>query len=248
MPNGAAFDDAVRIARENPGLGVGIHISLVDERPIAPVSKLKGLVSPDGRLPKSYGSFIRKMVLLRFGSTEVRCEVEAQVARVLEAGIAPTHIDSHQHLHIFPGVFGAVLEVAREAGIGVVRLPMGRCMAIPVGVRDIQQRVLWNLCVTRIAELRRTGTHYVEHFHGFRESGKMNEKNLLRVLGQLRPGVNEIMMHPGFSDPETSKRYQWGYHWDDERDAIVSPRVREIVEEQEIRLASFADALQREPA
>jgi predicted glycoside hydrolase/deacetylase ChbG (UPF0249 family) len=70
----------------------------------------------------------------------------------------------------------------------------------------------------------------------------MNEASLLATLGCLKSGVNEIMMHPGFSDSETAARYDWGYHWDDEYAALVSPSVRSFVEERGVRLASFADA------
>jgi len=67
----------------------------------------------------------------------------------------------------------------------------------------------------------------------------MNKTSLRRVLERLQDGVNEIMCHPGFSDPPTRTRYRWGYHWDEETDALTSAEIRAYVEEQGIRLANF---------
>ena len=112
MANGEGFDDAVSQIRELPGLGVGIHLSLVCERPIASAHKLRGLIDSDGRLPPSYADFARGYLLRKFTPREVHREMEAQIARVLHAGIRPTHLDSHQHVHLMPGVFDITLDLA----------------------------------------------------------------------------------------------------------------------------------------
>jgi predicted glycoside hydrolase/deacetylase ChbG (UPF0249 family) len=69
----------------------------------------------------------------------------------------------------------------------------------------------------------------------------MNEPNLLATLDCLTAGVNEVIMHPGFHDAETAARYNWGYRWEDEYRALVSPRVRDRIVECDIRLANFAN-------
>jgi predicted glycoside hydrolase/deacetylase ChbG (UPF0249 family) len=238
MPNGAAFEDAVRVASETPGLGVGVHLSLVDEYCIAPIERVRSLVDADGLLPPSYAAFVKGYVLRRFGAGQIRAEVEAQVARVIEAGIKPTHIDSHQHLHILPGVFDIVLAAAKSAGIGRIRIPLerggvGACVGIS---RKLQLRVLGVLCRLCASKARRAGMSFPDHFWGLGVSGDMNEANLIATLRRLRPGLNEIMCHPGFSDPATSARYDWGYHWDDEAAALVSEKVGRVAEEEGITL------------
>jgi hopanoid biosynthesis associated protein HpnK len=242
MPNGPWFDHAVRIARENPGLGVGIHVSLVDESCIAPAGQLRGLATPDGCLPRSYGAFVKAFLTRKFGVAEVRTEIEAQVARVLATGIAPTHIDFHQHLHILPGVFEVVLTVAQSTGIRVVRVPLDQGRQAGSVARQVQTRILSFLCVRNAKKLAKVGIKFSHHFHGIWLSGNMNESNLLATLGRLKPGVNEVMMHPGFSDVATAARYDWAYHWDEEYAALVSKRVRSFIDEHGIRLSNFADA------
>jgi predicted glycoside hydrolase/deacetylase ChbG (UPF0249 family) len=240
MPNGMAFDDAVQIASGAPGLGVGIHLSLVDEHCVAPAGELGGLVDESGMLPASYEAFVKSYLLRRFGLREVRAEIEAQIGRVLAAGIRPTHIDSHQHLHVFPGISSVVIDAAKSVGIGVIRIPM-ECGGI--GARGYQQKVLAFLCRRTSARARRAGMRHPDHFWGFGVSGHMNEANLSQILDRLRPGVNEIMCHPGFGNPLIESRYRWNYDWDDEAAALRSESVRRIIDDRKIRLASFADAL-----
>ena len=242
MPNGSAFDDAVGIARENPGLGVGVHVSLVDERCLAPAGMLRGLAAEDGSLPSSYGAFVKAFLARKFGVAEVRTEIEAQVGRVLATGIAPTHVDFHQHLHMLPGIFEVVLAVARSTGISVVRIPLDRAEHAGSVARRLHTRILSVLCRHNASKLTRAGIRSAHHFHGLGQSGNMNESNLVATLRRLTPGVNEVMMHPGFSDPATAARYHWGYHWDDEHAALVSKRALSFIDEHSIRLATFADA------
>ncbi|MHB9037994.1 MAG: carbohydrate deacetylase [Armatimonadota bacterium] len=241
MPNGAAFDDAVHVAVRNPGLGVGIHLSLVDESCIAPPDDLRGLVDACGRFPASYTSFAKGYCLRRFGLREVQLEVKAQIAKVLGAGVMPTHIDSHQHVHLLPGIFDVVLAEARSTCIDTIRIPHSREVLSPFDARPraIQSRVLFALCRIASAKARAAGMRFADHFWGLGTSGHMNEANLMRVLRNLRPGTNEIMMHPGFADTATAKRYPWGYEWDAEASALTSDSVRRFVDENGIYLASF---------
>jgi hopanoid biosynthesis associated protein HpnK len=242
MPNGAAFADAVRIVRENPGLGVGIHVSLVGEQCIAPAEKLRGFAAEDGSLPCSYVRFIKEFLLQKFSISEVRTEIEAQVTKVLVTGITPTHIDSHQHLHMLPGIFEVVLAAAQANGIKTIRIPLDRNTRSASAARRLQIRILSLFCSHNAKMLAKSGCRSANHFHGLGDSGNMKEARLLTALDCLKPGVNEIMMHPGFGDSETAARYDWGYLWDDECAALIAPRVRERVDECGVRLANFADA------
>ncbi len=248
MPNGAAFEDAVRIARETPTLGVGVHLSLVDEKCVAPAGELRSMVSEDGSLPQSYIVFVRQFMAKRFGTREVRVEVGAQIEKVLSAGIHPTHIDSHQHLHMLHGIFEIVLESAIGASIPVIRVPLERggragTSPRPTLMRALQTWMLSRICRARLDRVRRVGLRTADWFWGLGVSGQMNEANLMATLDRLQPGVNEIMCHPGINDPETAARFEgWGYSWEDELAAMTSDSARKFIESNDIRLASFADA------
>src|SRR5512135_3766725 len=66
MPNGTAFHDAVRIAASTPGLGIGIHLSLIDEQCSARLADVQGLADVRGRLPKHYDVFLLRWLLRAF--------------------------------------------------------------------------------------------------------------------------------------------------------------------------------------
>ncbi len=242
MANGKAFDDAVRIAADKPGLGVGIHVSLVDEQCVARPAQLGGLVDADGRLPKDYHDLLLRWSLGRFNASHIRTEIAAQISRVLEAGIKPTHLDSHQHLHLFPPILTIVLEAAASAKIAVVRLSDDRSPG-----RGFRGEILARLSRRALPRVRVLGIHTVDHFWGLVHSGSMNEAKLLRLLERLKNGVNEIMCHPGFSDPPMRQRYPWRYHWEDETAALTSAQIAGYIRDHRIRLSSFRDAWNPSP-
>jgi hopanoid biosynthesis associated protein HpnK len=244
MPNGAAFDDAVRLARHTPGLGVGVHISLVAEPCVAPRHELGGLADADGSLPSSYAAFTRGYCTRRFTRRAIQREVEAQMQRVLATDLTLTHLDSHQHVHLLPGVFDIVADAARSAGIAVIRVPHERRLHRPrrLDMRNVQLQVLLALCRRARGRAHASELRTAHRFFGLSVSGALNEAALLHILHHVSPGVNEIMAHPGISDAELRRRYQWGYDWDNEAAALQSPTVRHLVEQRGIRLAHFGNA------
>lgn len=246
MPNGSAFDNAVEIARSTPELGVGIHISLVDELCVAPKNAVSGLADTDSYLPDSYTSFVKAYGLRRFGIHQLRTEIEAQVAKVMNTGLKPTHIDSHQHLHLIPAIFDVIMEQAKVAEIPVIRVPLEPRVTDPglFNVRGASIHVLEMLCRRAMKKARNAGFLVPDHFWGLAASGRMGEENLFRIAGNLRPGVNELMCHPGFSDPSTQDRYPWDYWWDDEGIALKSDTILDIVKTHNIQLSTFRDAWQ----
>ena len=110
MANGAAFDDAVRLGREVPALDIGCHLVLVGGRSLVTGRPLPPTV------PQLLGAMAR---------CEIRIyeELAAQVRRIVEAGIRPTHLDTHKHTHLAPPVLEAVARLGAEFGIRWVRRP-----------------------------------------------------------------------------------------------------------------------------
>src|SRR5690348_7172023 len=106
VANGRAFDDAVARLRDAPSLEVGVHLALVEERAL----------TTGAPMPRNYVRF----VLGRRGDVEP--ELRAQIEKVLATGLRVTHVNGHQHLHQLPRVARVVAKLAREYGIGYVRI------------------------------------------------------------------------------------------------------------------------------
>ncbi len=192
MATGAAFADAVRLARENPGLDVGCHLVLVN----AP-SALDG-----GRmLPATVGELLRSMLA---GRIRVYEELRAQVLRIVEAGLAPTHLDTHKHTHLAPPVLRAVARLSREFGIRWVRKPFDfpltaakapwTTRAVSRGLRVARRRFH--------AVLGENGCRTTDHFAGFGMTGRLRTAELAALIGELPEGLTECMTHPGYCTDE----------------------------------------------
>jgi hopanoid biosynthesis associated protein HpnK len=243
MPNGEAFSDAVDRIRQLPDLGVGVHLSLVGETPIAPVNSLRGLAR-QGKLPDSYAAFARDYLLRRFSLAEVRREMRAQIDQVLEAGIQPTHLDSHQHIHLLPGILELTLDLAQAYQINVVRVPDDRTglFRMRTSWRRVQLATLVLLSALARKKIAKSGLKSAGFFHGLAASGRLDTESLSAILSRLQDGINEVMCHPGLETAALRQRYAWGYAWETEMAALRSSAIKQIVKRRGIRLRNFAEA------
>jgi len=121
MVNMPAAEEAVEIAKELPGLGVGVHLNLSKARPICKEPVVKCLLNRDGE----FGLSKLKLFVLSMCSDEVRraaaTELGAQIQWLVDRGIQPKHLDSHYHIHSFPGLFSIVCRLASHFKIGAIR-------------------------------------------------------------------------------------------------------------------------------
>ena len=245
MAGGAAFDDAVRIARHCPQLGVGVHLTLVGASPLLPVAEVSSLLDEAGDFYGSYPLFIKRFLRGKIRLAEVERELAAQIDRVRMAGIQPSHLDSHQHLHVLPGIGGLVLDLARRFSIRAIRIP-----AEPVAFIGATPATVGRLVgrggLTMLANLFRqhaaaAGIRTSDHFFGMLAGGQLTEPALLAILRRLPPGDSELMTHPGFADESLADAFRWDYQWDAERQALTAPAVRALLAERQIRLISFRE-------
>ena len=243
MAGGEAFDEAVAIAQACPDLGVGVHLTLVGARPV--VSAVASLVDGEGNFCASYPVFLRRYLQGIVKRAEVARELAAQIEKVTRAGIRPTHLDSHQHLHVVPGISAIVLDLARRFAIPAIRIP-AEPLGFFGGLSFSVGRVAGRSGLTVLAGLFRrralaAGLKTPDHFFGMLAGGQLNETALQNILQQLPAGTSEIMCHPGRPDAALARQYSWDYHWSDELAALCAPRIRRILQENGIRLISFRE-------
>ena len=124
MVTGAAFEEAVALARRTPALGLGIHFTLVNAKPVPPASDIPSLVDPaTGELYPDHGAFMKRFLTGKIRLQDVQRECTAQLDRFLDTGLVPTHADSHQHMHVLPGIIDIILDLCLDHGIPAVRIP-----------------------------------------------------------------------------------------------------------------------------
>jgi predicted glycoside hydrolase/deacetylase ChbG (UPF0249 family) len=227
MANGAAFDHAVTLARENSSLDVGCHLVLVQGRSVA---------DPSRELPATMTELVR--ALLR-GNLPVYEELLAQVRKTVQAGIRPTHLDTHKHTHLLPPVLEAVARLAHEFRIPWVRRPFD--FGIDRSARLTKSAVALGMRVTRPGFARALGNlKTTDHFAGFQITGMLKRANLIETLERLPEGLTEFMCHPGKLGPELrAAATRLKESREIELAALVSPEVRSVIERRGIELVNY---------
>jgi predicted glycoside hydrolase/deacetylase ChbG (UPF0249 family) len=217
MANGDAFADAVRLARETPSLDIGCHLVLVQGR-----SLITG--KP---LPESPRALLAELALKRLN---VYAELRAQIEKIVAEGIRPTHLDTHKHTHLVPAVFRQLVRLASEFRIPYVRLPLDA--SIPFTRMPAER--FYKRSAARL------GVRMPDHFLGFRLTGSFTESSFATALSKLPDGITEFMCHPGFLGPElqaASTRLKESRVR--ELEALTSPRIRDLLDAEAIRLGPF---------
>jgi predicted glycoside hydrolase/deacetylase ChbG (UPF0249 family) len=205
VANGTAFDDAVARLRDVPSLEVGVHLTLVEER------SLTGM-----RFPKCYLGF----VLGRKDRVAIERELRAQIERVLATGLRVTHLNGHQHLHMWPRVFAIVERLANEFRIGYVRR-----------VRDRGGRggIVRRLSIAALNTLGSGGSTI-----GVMEAGHLTADRIIDLLRYV-DDTTELVTHPGV---DVDTHAHWRYAWNAETEALCDPRVRQAIADRGIELVA----------
>lgn len=243
MPGGKAFDEAVEIGKTHPALGVGIHFTLVNGFPILPPEEIPSLVTKEGVFLDDYNLFVKHFLAGRVRMEEVRRELAAQAAKMEKTGLALTHVDSHQHMHVLPGVIDAVLDTAESLSIDAVRIP--RTPLFEGGIGSAGQLIgrlgLWSLA--QMAALKAKKRHFrtPRHFEGIVAGRAVSPEHLLRIARHLPRGATEVMMHPGLSNDTLIPACRWDHDFEAEMAAILSPKVKAALREKGADIVNFRD-------
>jgi hopanoid biosynthesis associated protein HpnK len=258
LANGAAFESALSLAAQAPRLGVGVHLNLTEGSPVAPVSGLRSLVNSQGRFARKPGALWRALAAGRVSAGEVETEWRAQIEKVQAAGIAPTHLDSHKHVHAWPTLGRMSIRLAREHGVGCVRQvaeswpALGLLLARFPGARAsvlrqyLNGRILALLSLGWSSQLGRAGAASSEHFFGVTPTGFLDSEVVREILRRLPEGTSELMCHPGYVDQalkQTPTRLIEQREM--EYQALTQPGIKRWAEEMGIQLINYGDLKDR---
>ena len=242
---GAAFDRTAPWLETVPDLGLGVHLAAAGgDRPVLSAREVPTLVDATGRLCGSWRSFLVRALLGRIDPADLRRELAAQLEKALARKLAITHLDSHQHLHLWPGVRDIVIELARTHGISSVRVPRSS------GHRLAGCGVTW-LAAGLEREARSAGLSFTRDFHGFDEAGRLTAPVLDEVLERIVAAGSstvELCAHPGEEDALSVKDHAWGYRWGDELAALTRPGLRARLEARGVTLGSYRTLASARPA
>lgn len=252
LANGAAFESATGLARSTPALGVGVHLNLTDGAPVAPRELVSSLVSDAGEFEGGPENLLLRIASRSVAMREVEQEWDAQIDKVRNAGIQPTHLDGHKHVHMLPGLFEIALRLAKRYEIRAVRVAHeGSTLRAALSAGDelhatvvlkqgVQARGLKLLARDAREQAERAGISTADYFCGIAQTGEMTKEGVARLLRSLPEGTTELMCHPGYSDLDlqnTATRLQASRQT--ELQILTDVGIRNLVASQGIRLIDY---------
>lgn len=240
MANGKAFDDAVKLTKLNPELDVGIHLTLVEEKPILQTNKIASLVTEEGNFHPHAIDFTKKYFSKKITMIEIRNELSAQFEKILDYGIRITHIDSHQHLHILPEILNITIELAEKYKIKFIRIPQEQLKGFMFeGLKSLSRIAQMTFLNYLCSKSRSKSFHTTDSFAGFYFGGNLTKRNLLIQLNNLpKDGSCELMCHPGFENNSAAFKY-WNYRQVEEMNALIDEEIAITLANKKISLISF---------
>lgn len=226
---------AVTLAKENPQLGVGLHLALLCGRSALPHEMIPGLVNERNEFsndPVGVGFRYFARSNLR---AQLRAEIREQFTRFRTTGLPLDHVNGHLHLHLHPTVFGILMAEAERFGIRQLRLtrePFWKDVPLARGrrlYRAVHAMIYCLLASRARARLKRKQIKHTQRVFGLLQNDRVDEAYVLKLLEILPPGDSELYSHPSLDK------------FKHEFDALVSPRVKALIEKRGIQLIRYQD-------
>jgi predicted glycoside hydrolase/deacetylase ChbG (UPF0249 family) len=222
----AWFPEAAQWAARHPQCDVGVHSTLISEWKTfkwGPVSQKPHTAA----LIDEMGNFWPRNGLLRAAPQEIEEEIVAQVMLAKQASVDPSHLDSHMLSVARPEYIGSYMKVARQFGLPFLIDEHWHAYASagdPATATDVIVSGLFQA--------------------GPQVSPAALEDYYLSVLRDLRPGLNQLIVHPGFDDAElraiTQDQQAYGAAWR-QRDfeIVMSEKFRSALREHDIHVVNW---------
>ena len=235
MVNEPGVAEAVALARENPRLGVGLHLTLLMGHAALPPAEIPGLVNARGEFSnRPVGVGVAYFFNRRLRS-QLRAEIHAQFERFRATGLPLDHVNGHLHLHLHPTVFSILMADQDRLGIRQLRLTRdcfsrSRRMAQGYWFYRLSHAVIYEWLSRRArGPLARHGIKHAQITFGLLQNARVDEDYVLKLLPELPAGDSELYSHPSLDE------------FKHEFNALVSPRVRDEVRRLGIELIRYQD-------
>lgn len=244
MTGEAGFADGVAVARRNPRLAVGLHLTLTDGTPTLDPARIPALVRADGRFRDDMPRLGLDLVASAAARAQMRAEVEAQCVAFRATGLRLDHVNAHRHFHLHPVIGAVAAAAAARHGAPCLRVPWEPPALVAAADRATPPgpaaHLLRPFAALLRAAARRHGLRIADRVVGLAWSGRFTGARLAAVLPLLPPGVTEIYLHPATASGFPGGAA--GYDHAGELAALLDPAVREAVAAGGFALGGLARA------
>jgi hopanoid biosynthesis associated protein HpnK len=223
-----AAADAVRRARANPALRVGLHLVVIEGPAALPHAEIPDLVDASGQFPSDQlalglNYFFRPRI-----RRQLQAEIRAQFAAFAATGLTLDHANAHKHMHLHPTVGAMMLRAGIDHGLRRIRVPaeppkvMARCDTASTLADKLLFR--WTDILRYQARAARVTTN--DHCFGLAWSGHMTIDRIRRLLPNLPNGDSEIYFHPAARRDKLLDRLMPDYEHEAELAALLDRGLR----------------------
>jgi hopanoid biosynthesis associated protein HpnK len=250
MANSRAFDEAVLIAKSSDKWSVGCHLVLVDGEPLIDPGRLPTLVP--GRNSHKFRDGVGILALQslagRVDSDQVEAESIAQIRKLQASGINVSHVDTHKHTHIFPGVLDGILRAARICGVSAIRNPFESFAADfarnrkQLWKRYVQVRFIRRLGSPFRKAVQKAGMRTPDGTFGIVVTGHLDRQLFQGIAENIPEGTWEFVCHPGYLDedlqaiPTRLRESRTA-----ELELLTSRETREVLASRDVELITYRD-------
>ena len=241
---GQAAAEAVSIAKDDPGLAVGLHLALSQVKSALPLHLIPSLVDNNSH-------FARSPIIAAFSyyfnpkiRRELRLEIEAQFELFAETGLPMSHVDGHQHLHAHPAVLPIVIELVEKYGASGIRIPYDPFLAnMRVNYSKFASKLFVAIGHTYLARvcrlLRDSDIACCDVAIGSFMSGAMNDDYVIEMLARMNYSSIEVYFHP------SQIRYdKYGPNPGDLL-ALISPKLKRFIIDNGYELTNYPSLKRR---
>jgi len=235
MVNEAGFEEAVTLARENPRLGIGLHLTLLCGHSGLGPETIPGLVNATGEFSNSPVEVGFRYYFQRSLTEQIRREIHDQFEKFRATGLLLDHVNGHLHLHLHPRVFEILMKDADQLGIKRFRLTFDRFWLncrLAKGhwcYRALHASIYHVLAGRARTVLERRGIRHTKLVFGLLQNGRVDERFIKRLLPLLPAGDSELYSHPSLDE------------FRNELDALTNRDIRAQIEQLGIELIRYQD-------
>jgi hopanoid biosynthesis associated protein HpnK len=235
MVNGAAAEEAIELARQNPRLGVGLHVTLLCGTSTLSPDAIPGLVDAGGNFSDHSVACGIRYYFRHALRSQLEHEIQAQFERFRGTRLPLDHVNGHLHFHLHPVVFGILMRRAGDWGITHLRLTSD-CFQLNLRLasgkfvyRASHALIFALLAPPARSVLRRRGIKHTTAVFGLLQNARVDGEYVARLIPRLPPGDSELYSHPSLDE------------FKNEFEALISPRIRALIQQNNVGLIRYQD-------
>jgi hopanoid biosynthesis associated protein HpnK len=244
MVGAPAAADAVARARRMVSLRVGLHLVLVEGRPVLPASAVPHLVDGTGVFRSDMAGLGAVMFFNAQARRELAAEITAQFEAFRATGLTLDHCNAHKHFHLHPVIGRLMVAIGRRFGLRAARVPLEPrhvLRKIEPQTPSAPPLLTAPFALLLRRRFRAAGLLAPDSVFGLQWSGQMTRSRLSGLIRSLPEGLSEIYLHPAtgpFAGAAPDYRYR------EEFEALMAPESAAAARDPSVRLGGFSDFLE----